>query len=119
MSNIKHESETPWTLEARAAAKDFVENNKDGEVRRMYSHHFQSFMSGALWSHEKMNAIRSESDALLKERELKKELESALIHIERMLPYVKGAYECAFPDQSENEWVIEQSENFISKHKPS
>lgn len=64
---------------------------------------------------------KQERIAELEERngELEKELESALIHIERMLPYVKGAYECAFPDQSENEWVIEQSENFISKHKPS
>jgi hypothetical protein len=35
--------------------------------------------------------------------------------LEAALPYVKGAYECAFPDEDENEEVISAAESALKK----
>lgn len=52
-------------------AKNYVETHKDSEVRRMYGHHFRSFLAGAEHAHsegkkegwnESLDAVRSAID---------------------------------------------------------
>lgn len=39
-----------------AAAKFYVENNHDSEVRRMYGHHLRSFKEGAEWAKQALES---------------------------------------------------------------
>ena len=50
-------------------------------------------------------------------KKLRKQNIEQLEALEKALPYVDGAYECAFPDQSENDWVKELIESAINKAK--
>ena len=44
------------------------------------------------------------------------ELMEAIEIIKSSRAYVQGAYECAFPDERENEYNLERIDNFLKKH---
>lgn len=66
-----------------------------------------AFMDGYMTAVKETNA-----------EELAKQNELLLEALELALPYVKGAYECAFPEESENAFVQDLAETAIERAKP-
>lgn len=63
MKEPKHTPE--WQNLLNDAADKFVTNHKDEEVRRMYGHHFRSFVEGAVWEFERnVNNFEKMKEAL-------------------------------------------------------
>lgn len=56
-----------WNQLIDDAAKKYVESHKDGEVRRMYGHHYRSFQDGAKWENERNKAFHYELLEALKD----------------------------------------------------
>lgn len=60
------------------------------------------------------NQASKQTEIIINLKDLNEELLEAL---QLALPYVVGAYECAFPNQSENEYVRDRVESAIQKAK--
>ena len=55
---------------------------------------------------------------LQKEKEELKAANAELLEaLKEALPYVVGAYECAFPDEQENEYIRDKVSALITKHE--
>lgn len=55
---------------------------------------------------------KTETQETMAIRQLCREMKEALM---QTMPYVEGAYECAFPDESENEYVMYKAKSAIAK----
>ena len=70
-----------------------------------------------IWWNDSVNKVEFHANDVTRMlQEYSKQQNAEYIEALRMaIPYVQGAYECAFPDQEENDYVAEKIKSLIEK----
>jgi hypothetical protein len=61
------------------------------------------------------NPTPDETEALAKRIDAETGLPELIEALQACIPYVEGAYECAFPNQYENEFVLGQARDVLAR----
>lgn len=86
--------------EIHHAAEQYVTNHKDGEVRRMYGHHYRSFTDGAKFVYEKLETENAEYI-------------EALRGIKKNLPHLRRLVDSQFADPDECFELFDKIEKMV------